>query len=211
LRAGLGEALSFMVKDRPLFENMVLNAAVCIMVGTINALLVVFAHNLSPWLIGYPGNYSTLQTAIGVGALAGSVLTGALARAGGLRILGGIAGFGAAGVALALAPNILLATGAIAALGLFNLIWFVPTQTLILLRTPRELAGRVIAVRRTITLGVTTLAMFVAGYIAQMTPAATVIGAAGLLTILVAGLGLLRPALRAPEMIDVRTGRISAE
>ena len=200
VRQDLWEGLSFLLHDRPLLENLSLNMIACLMVGALNALLVVYAHNLSSWLISYPGSYSSLQTAIGLGALLGSILTGSLRRASGPRILIAMAAMGAAGCALSLAPNILIAALSIFMLGLFNLLWFVPSQTLLLLRTPAHLVGRVIAVRRTLAIAVETLAMFGAGLAAQNIPAATVIGATSLLVVVAALLGFSRPALRNPHM-----------
>ena len=201
--AELLEGMGFLARDRALRENTALSAMALLFSGAISALLVVYAHDLSGWLLSYPANYPALQTALGVGALAGGVLAGAAGGPAGRRILVGFAGMGAAGVVLGAAPNILVAALAIGVAGVFNLVWLVPTQSLFLSRTPRALLGRVLAIRRTITVGTTTGAMFAAGLAAQAFPAATIIATTGALCLCAAAVGLLRPALRSPESVPV--------
>jgi MFS family permease len=199
----LCEGAKFLAHDRALRENTALTALSLLFSGAESALLVVYAHDLSGWLLAYPASYPALETALGVGALAGGVLAGVMIGPAGRRTLVGFAGMGAAGMVLGLAPNILVAGVAIGVAGVFNLVWLVPTQSLFLSRTPRALIGRVLAIRRTITIGATTGAMFAAGLAASVLPAAAIITATGALTLCAALAGWLRPALRSPEEVPI--------
>jgi MFS family permease len=199
------EGAGFLFHDRPLRENTALSAASLLLSGSVSALLVVYAHDLSGWLLSYPANYPALETVLGVGALLGGVIAGTARGPAGRRILVGFAGMGATGMLVGLAPNILVAALALGISGVFNIWWLVPTQSLFLSRTPRTLIGRVISIRRTITIGATTGAMFVAGLAAQVFPAASIIAVTGGFTLLVALLGFLRPALRSPELEPIVT------
>lgn len=193
------EGIAFWAGDPPLRENTLLTLPAWIVNGAVVALIVVYAHDLSGWLLSYPANYSVLQTATGVGALAGGVVAGVLSGHLGWRVLTTFGGMAAAVVVMGLAPNILVAIAAIAAICFFGVIWQVATQTLFLLRTPKPLIGRVLSVRRTILQVTFIIATLIAGLTAETFGAASVIAVTGLIALGGTAVGLLRPALRDPE------------
>jgi hypothetical protein len=65
--------------------------------------------------------------------------------------------------------------------------------------TPIELMGRVVAFRSTLVFGSMTLAMGVAGVLAESVPVGLVIAGFGGLTLLGGLIGALLPAVRDPE------------
>jgi hypothetical protein len=81
-------------------------------------------------------------------------------------------------------------------MGVANMIFVIPSQTMFQERTPPDLIGRVVGFRFALVFGAMTFAMGVAGILGEVLGAAPVIGAFGLLT-LAAGLGgLFVPAVR---------------
>jgi len=142
--------------------------------------------------------YGFLQFGIGVGNLVGGLAIGLLGArlAKGRTVIGGYTSAGACIALLALTGNLAIAFGLMVGLGVANMVFVIPSQTLFQLRTPPELLGRVVGFRFALVFGAMTLAMAVGGILGELYGAAVVIGAFGLLT-LVAGLaGLLVPAVR---------------
>lgn len=145
-----------------------------------------------------PAYYGFLETGIGIGNLVGGFVIGLV----GSRIARGrtvILGYAVAGACIALlgvTGQLVIAFGLMAGVGVANMVFVIPSQTLFQERTPAELMGRVVGFRFALVFGSMTLAMGVGGILGAVFGAAPVIGAFGLLT-LVAGLaGLLVPAVR---------------
>ncbi len=103
---------------------------------------------------------------------------------------------GLATVVLGLTSNVLLATGAAVVIGVFNLVYVIPSQTLFAERTPAGLMGRVVAIRSSIVMGALTGAMAVSSGLAEQVDAGLIIAATGLLTVIAGGLAAMLPAVR---------------
>ena len=138
--------------------------------------------------------------AVGVGLVSGGVVLGGLAT----RIPKGrsiIAAFTAMGVVLlglsvtdSLPLALLLAGG----VGLANVAFVIPSQTLFQQRTPDEMLGRVIAIRLAVVNGVLATAMVTSGALAQVIGLRPILAACGILTVAAGLAGLLvRPIRRA--------------
>ena len=142
--------------------------------------------------------YALLETAIGVGSLAGGVLVGLVGgrfRRGVLVGLGYLVwGLGMSG--LALTSSLPAAVVLMAALGAANMVSVIPSQTLFQERTPPQLLGRVVGTRFSLVFGVTTLAMAAGGALGAGVGIPITIGALGLVAALGGILGLLVPAVR---------------
>ena len=82
--------------------------------------------------------------------------------------------------------------------GIANLVYIIPTQTIFIEMTPIELMGRVVAFRSSLVFGAMTLAMAISGILAESIPAGMVIAAFGALTALGGLIGALLPAVRDP-------------
>lgn len=198
-RSDLAEGFHFLRGQPSLFQNTVVSVVAQTSAGALLALTVVYAKEvLDGTLIPYPANYTAIEAAIGVGNLIGGLAIGAIGgrlRKGWLIGLG-MAAMGAAQLVMGLTGNVALAIGLAAALGVANLVFVIPSQTLFAELTPMPLMGRVMATRSSLVFGGMTLAMAVAGVLAEIWPVGVVISGFGLLTALMGLTALLLPAIR---------------
>jgi MFS transporter, DHA3 family, macrolide efflux protein len=202
LRTFVGELVDgwrFLSGRPPLIQNTLVSAFAQMSVGVTLALAVVYARDwLDGTLIGYPENYAAIETAIGVGNLVGGLAVGAIGARlrKGWMVVGGFIAMGLATIALGLTGNVALALLAALAMGLANLVYLIPTQTLFIELTPIELMGRVVAFRSSLVFGAMMAAMAVSGALAEAVPVGLVIAGAGLVTLLAGIVGLFLPAVR---------------
>jgi MFS family permease len=195
----LAEGWHFLRGKPALIQNTLISAVAQMTVGVTLALTVVYARDvLDGWLIPYPQNFAAIETAIGIGNLVGGLAVGAIGarlRKGWL-VVGGFIAMGFATVVLGLTGNVVIALAAATVMGIANLIFIIPTQTIFIQVTPIELMGRVVAFRGSLVFGAMTLAMAVAGILAESVSAGVVIAAFGALTVLGGLIGALLPAVR---------------
>jgi MFS family permease len=189
----------FLRKEAALMQNTLISALAQLTVGVTLALTVVYARALpAGQVIPYPQSYAAIDTAIGVGNLVGGFavgLIGARLKKGWL-VVGGFVVMGLGTVVFGLTDNIVVALAASTVVGVANLVYIIPTQTMFMEKTPIELLGRVIAFRSTFVFGSMTLAMGVAGVIAESVPVGLVIAGFGALTLLGGVIGAFLPAVR---------------
>jgi DHA3 family macrolide efflux protein-like MFS transporter len=188
------------LRDKPaLIQNTLISTVAQMSVGVTLALTVVYARDvLDQSVIPYPQNFAAIETAIGIGNLAGGLVVGALGarlRKGWL-VIGGFVAMGLSTVILGLTGNVLIALAAAVTTGVANLIFIIPTQTIFIEITPIELMGRVVAFRGSLVFGAMTLAMAISGILAESVSAGLVIAGFGLLTVLGGLAGALLPAVR---------------
>lgn len=202
IRTFLGELVDgwrFLRGQPPLIQNTLVSALAQMSVGVTLALTVVYAREaLDGTLIPYPQSYAAIDTAIGVGNLVGGVAVGAVGtrlRKGWL-VVGGFFFMGLATVILGLTSNVAVALVAAAVIGIANLVYIIPTQTVFIELTPVELMGRVVAFRSSLVFGSMTLAMAVSGALAEWFDVGLVIAGFGVLTALAGLIGALLPAVR---------------
>jgi MFS transporter, DHA3 family, macrolide efflux protein len=186
-------------RDATLFQNTIVSAVAHLSVGATLALTVVYARDtLEGRVIPYPESYAAIETAIGVGNLIGGFVVGAIGarlRKGWLVVIGFVA-MGAATVVMGLTSNELLALAAAAVIGVFNLVYVIPTQTLFMERTPEGFIGRVIAFRTSLVMGALTGAMAVSAGLAEAIDAGLVIAGAGVITVVAGLVAAVLPAVR---------------
>jgi MFS family permease len=103
---------------------------------------------------------------------------------------------GLATIFFGLTANVALALVAAAVIGVANLVYIIPTQTIFLELTPIELMGRVVAFRSSLVFGSMMGAMALSGLLAEMISVGWVIAGFGALTALAGVLGALLPAVR---------------
>lgn len=202
VRAFFGELTDgwrFLRTQPKLIQNTLISTVAQMSVGATLALTVVYARDvLDGTLIPYPQNYAAIETAIGLGNLVGGLAVGGLGarlRKGWL-VVGGFIVMGLATVVLGLTGNVAIALAAAGVMGIANLVFIVPTQTIFIEATPLELMGRVVAFRGSLVFGAMTGAMGVSGILAESVSAGVVIAAFGALTVLGGVLGALLPAVR---------------
>ena len=195
----LREGWHFLRGELTLFQNTLVSVLAQLSVGATLSLMVVYAERtLSGEIIPYPESYAVIEAAIGLGNLAGGFVVGAI----GARLRKGwlvITGFGVMGLAtivLGLTSNELVAVGAAVVIGIFNLVYVIPSQTLFAERTPEGMMGRVVAIRSSIVMGALTGAMAVASGLADHIDSGIIIAFTGVLTVLAAVVAAWLPAVR---------------
>ena len=195
----LREGWHFLRGETTLFQNTLVSVLAQLSVGATLSLMVVYAERtLSGEIIPYPESYAVIEAAIGVGNLAGGFVVGAIGarlRKGWL-IISGFAVMGLATIVLGLTSNELLAMGAAVVIGIFNLVYVIPSQVLFAERTPEGMLGRVVAIRSSIVMGALTGAMAVASGLADSIDAGVIIAFTGVLTVSAAVLAAWLPAVR---------------
>jgi MFS transporter, DHA3 family, macrolide efflux protein len=182
-----------------LMQNTLISTLAQMTVGVTLALTVVYARDaLDGSIIPYPQNFAAIETAIGVGNLVGGLAVGFIGARlkKGWLVVGGFAVMGVATIVLGLTGNVLVALAAAGIIGIANLVYIIPTQTIFIEITPIELMGRVVAFRSSLVFGAMTLAMGVAGVLAESVPVGLVIAGFGVLTLAGGLIGALLPAVR---------------
>jgi MFS family permease len=202
VRNFLGEVAAgwhFLRGQAALMQNTLISALAQLTVGVTLALTVVYARDaLDGTILPYPQNFAAIDTAIGVGNLVGGLAVGVIGarfRKGWL-VVGGFIVMGLGTIVFGLTNNVVLALAASTVVGIANLVYIIPTQTMFMEKTPLELLGRVIAFRSTLVFGSMTLAMGVAGAVAESVPVGLVIAGFGALTLLGGVIGAFLPAVR---------------
>lgn len=195
----IGEGWRFLRGETALLANTLLAVAAQFMLGIILALTPVYASTALD-LGGFTDRegYAFLEGAIGAGNLVGGFLIGLIGSRLGLgkMVIVGYVVTGGFVALMALVGNLSLAIGMAFGVGVGNLAFVIPSQTLFQRRTPPEMMGRVLGLRFSLVFGSMTLAMGVGGVLGEAFGAAPVIGVFGLVT-LVAGLaGAFVPAVR---------------
>ena len=195
----LGAGWRFLRSKPQLIQNTLISTIAQMTVGVTLALTVVYARDtLDGRFIPYPENFAAIETAIGVGNLVGGLAVGVIGsrlRKGWL-VVGGFIVMGLAVIVMGLTGNVLIALAAATVVGIANLVYIIPTQTIFIELTPIELMGRVVAFRSSLVFGGMTLAMGISGIVAESVPVGLVIAGFGALTALGGVIGSLLPAVR---------------
>lgn len=190
------------IRGKPeLLGSMTLDM-VAVGVGAAYALLPVFARDI---LATNAAGLGILRAAPAVGALSMALyMTRFPVRsAAGIKIFLGVVLYGIATIALGLTTSFVLALGALVAMGAADLMSVVVRQSLIQLRTPDEMRGRVGAFNALFINSSNQLGDFRAGLVAAWIGPVGAIVSGGVAAIAVAGLWmLLFPTLRRLERVD---------
>ena len=197
--AELRDGWQFLRRQPALFQNTLVSVVAQLSIGSSLALMVVYAkETLDGRIIPYPESYAVIEAAIGLGNLVGGLVVGAVGarlRKGWL-VITGFAVMGVATVVLGLTSNALMAVAAAMVIGVFNLVYVIPSQTLFGELVPSGLMGRVIAIRGSIVMGSLSGAMAVSAVAAEVVDAGVIIAFTGGLTVLAAFVAALLPAVR---------------
>ena len=214
IRAPLARRDRAVVTWPPLFSGITFIAGTPILLGTLSldlfavllggatALLPIYAADIlatGPWGLGL------LRSAPAVGALVMSfvLVRQPIERRVGPRLFGAVLAFGAATVVFGLSTSLPLSLCALAVLGGADVVSMVIRSSLVQLRTPDEMRGRVSAVSSLFTGTSNQLGEFRAGLTAAYLGAVPAVLIGGLGSILVAGLWIyLFPALRGIRTLD---------
>jgi MFS transporter, DHA3 family, macrolide efflux protein len=168
--------------------------------GALTALSPLFIAALALGSTDAPTAYGFFEMAMGAGLVVGGVVLGGLAARlpKGPAIIAAFTALGIALVALSLTASLWVALALAAGIGLANVTFVVPSQTLFQQRTPGELLGRVVAIRLALVNGALAVSMATSGALAEAFGVRPVLAACGLLTAAVGLAGLaVRPIRRA--------------
>jgi MFS family permease len=198
-RRDLVAGLQFLRREPVLWANTLQAVVGQFTIGATIALTPLYAERiLAPGGIGAATAYAFMETALGVGNLLGGFVIGLLGTrlAKGRMVILGYVLYGIAVAVLGLTGNVAVALGLAFGMGVANMAFVIPTQTLFLERTPESMMGRVLSVRFSAVFGSMTLAMAVSGLLGETFGIGTVFVAFGAVTTVAGLAGLASSALR---------------
>jgi hypothetical protein len=191
---------AFLRHETVLLANTVQGTAGQFSLGVLTVASLILAREITPGEgEAYRATYAFMETAIGLGSLLGGFLLGAVAGRAprGKLIIAAYIAFGIGAVAVGLVDSIPFVLGMFFGMGVANMAFVIPSQTLFQERTPPELMGRVVSLRFAMVFGGMSLAMGLAGLaIGLVGSAGPVIVAAGLVSIAAGVAGLFVRAVR---------------
>ncbi len=199
--ASLFSGIAFVLRNRVMLGALSLDLF-AVLLGGATALLPIFAQTVletGPWGLGL------LRSAPAVGALAMSLVLGRrpMGFHAGATMLGGVALFGVATVVFGLSRSLPLSLAALGVLGAADTLSVVVRQSLVQLRTPRDMLGRVSAVNALFIGTSNQLGEFESGATAALFGAVPAVLIGGIGTVIVAALwAILFPSLRALRVLD---------
>ena len=191
----LFSGVGFILRHRLLLGLMSLDLF-AVLLGGATALLPIYARDI---LATGPGGLGLLRAAPAVGALAMSVVLARrpIERNAGPVLFGSILVFAVATILFGVSTSLPLSLAALAVLGASDLLSMIIRQTLVQLRTPDGMRGRVGAVHSLFTGTSNQLGEFESGVLAAAFGAVAAVLIGGVGTILVVGLWMYRfPELR---------------
>ena len=190
---------AFLRHETVLLANTLQGTAGQFSLGVLTVASLILAREITPGTgDAYRGTYAFMETAIGVGSLVGGFMLGAVAGSApkGKLIIGAYIAFGLGAMAVGLVDSIPLVLGLFFGMGVANMAFVIPSQTLFQERTPPELMGRVVSLRFALVFGGMSLAMALAGVAMTVVDAGAVIFAAGIVSVIAGVAGLFVRAVR---------------
>ncbi len=192
----LQDGVRFVARDSLLTTLVLLALVPALFVLPYLTFLPVFARDIL--LIGAPG-LGLLTGSIGIGALAGALLMAARRPVGGSgRLLfAGLTAIAISLFAFATSRFVPLSLLALAVLGASQVAYYSTTNTLIQMRVPSRLRGRVHSLYVLTSIGLLPIGNLAAGAIAESTGVPTVLAAGAIVTLVATSIAAVgRPALR---------------
>jgi DHA3 family macrolide efflux protein-like MFS transporter len=168
--------------------------------GALTALSPLLGASLALNGMDAPAAYGFFEMAMGAGLVVGGVILGGMAARlpKGPAIIVAFTTLGILLAALSVTGHLIVALVLAAGIGLANVTFVVPSQTLFQQRTPGEILGRVVAIRLAIVNAVLAVAMATSGGMAQALGLRPVLAVCGLATAAAGLAGLaVRPIRRA--------------
>jgi MFS family permease len=171
--------------NRPILLGAISLDLFAVLLGGVTALLPIYARDIlqaGPWALG------VLRSAPAVGALAISIVLArhAISGSAGRVMFAAVGTFGLASLAFALSTSVVLSFFALVIYGASDAISVVIRQSLVQIRTPYDMLGRVLAVNSMFTGSSGSLGEFRAGAVAAALGAvpSALIGGAGAIAVM---------------------------
>ncbi len=182
-----------------LLQNTLISTVAQLSIGATLAVTITFATEaFGNRYLAPAENWAAIEAMIGVGNLIGGVAVGLLGAhfRKGRMVVSGFLSMGIATVILGLSSALPVALIAAGVIGIANLVYVVPTQTIFGEVTPPGYLGRVVAFRGSLVFGAMTGAMAVASIAQLWVSAGVIIAFTGVLTVGAGLAGALLPAVR---------------
>jgi MFS family permease len=192
----LRDGVRHVAADRVLASLVLLAAAPALFLLSYLTFLPVYARDILG--IGAPG-LGILTGSIGVGALAGALLMASRRPSGGSGrlLLVGLTAMSLSLVTFALSTSVVLTAVALAILGASQVAYYSTTNTLLQVRVPARLRGRVHSLYVLTSIGLLPVGNLVAGAVAERAGVPLVLAVGGALTLAIALLAAIaRPEIR---------------
>ena len=189
------------IRANPLLLGAISLDLFAVLLGGAVALIPVFAHDILHVTEGWNG---LLRAAPSIGAcgMAIALARFPLERRAGWTMLWSVAGFGAATVVFGLSKSVWLSFSALIAIGAFDMVSVVVRQTLLQLRTPDAMRGRVSAVNQVFVGASNELGEFESGVTAKWLNPFNAVIAGGLGTLLIVAIwSRIFPTLRDADQL----------
>jgi predicted MFS family arabinose efflux permease len=196
-RSELVEGWRVMRSLPQLLQNTLVSAVAQMCIGAMIALSLPYAEQAFGDRYMQPVEaWGLMEAFIGVGNLIGGLAVGIIGvrLRKGRMVVAGIIGMGISVTVLGLTTDLPIALVAAGIIGIANLVYVVPTQTIFGEVTPEGYLGRVIAIRSSIVVGTMTIAMALCSVAADTFQVGMIIALTGLLTL---GAGLVAAVLPA--------------
>jgi MFS family permease len=196
IKRDLKEGWAFLRTEATLLANTLQGTAAQFAVGVVTALGFVVAEAIDPSTA--KATYAFMETSIGVGNLVGGFVLGLVAArvAKGKLIIAAYTLFGVLVIAVGALPPVPVMLTLMFGIGVANMAFVIPSQTLFQERTPPELMARVVSFRFALVFGGMTVATVVLGLVSNVTGIGPVIVFSGLISVAAGLAGLLSPAVR---------------
>ncbi|MGZ9160543.1 MAG: MFS transporter [Candidatus Limnocylindrales bacterium] len=189
----------FLRNEPVLLANTIQATFAQLTVGVLIGLTAVYAEEVFGRIgFDFKAVYAFIEGAQASGNLVGGFVVGLIAArvAKGRMVIVGYAAFGLLTTWMALTQNVALVLAIGFGIGVANMVFIIPSQTLFQERTPQDLIGRVIGFRFALVFGAMTLSIGLGGILAEVVGSVPVIAVFGMVS-LVAGLsGWFVPAVR---------------
>ena len=198
LRSDLATGWRFLRAETVLFATTVQAAIAELGLGALTALSPLLVAGLALGSIEAPMAYGLFEMSMGVGLVGGGIVLGGLATRlpKGLTIVAAFTATGVVLVALAVTGSLPIALALACLVGVANVSFAVPSQTIFQQRTPGELLGRVVAIRIAAVNGVLAVAMVTSGVLAEIFGLHAVLVGCGILTVAAGLAGLSFRSIR---------------
>ncbi len=188
------------LRSRPvLLQNTIVSALAQMCVGAMITLLLPYSEEAFGDRYMAPVEaWGLLEACIGVGNLVGGLAVGIIGARlrKGRMVVAGILSMGLAVTVLGMTTDLPVALVAAGIIGIANLVYVVPTQTIFGEVTPEGYLGRVVAIRSSIVVGSMTGAMAISSVAAGTFAVGPIIAVSGLLTIIAGLAAAALPAVR---------------